>query len=83
MRIATRLLVGSIVTAHTAITLELYISTKVYAIFLTQEEVVSSTIVTLAGKVVRAIKTMTITVAYLGFFNASRPIKASKFFGGA
>ena len=82
MRIATRMLVGSIVTVHMAITLELYISTKVYPIFLTQEEVVSSTIVTLVGKVVRAIMTATMTIAHVCFGNAPRPIQASKFFGG-
>ena len=61
----------------------IYIPTNVNAIFFTQEEVVGNAIVTLCGKIVRVIRTMTITVAHVGFGNASRPIKASKFFGGA
>ena len=83
MRIATKLLIGSIIAEGMAITLPSYIYTNVDAIFLTQEEVVSSTIVTLAGKVGRAIKTATMTIAHVCFGNAPRPIQASEFFGGA
>ena len=48
---------------HKAITLILYIQTKVDAMSLTREEVVGSAIVTLAGKDVRVIRTTTITIA--------------------
>ena len=47
-----------------AITLILYIHTIIDAMFLTGEEVVGSAIVTLAGKVVRVIRTtIRITIA--------------------
>ena len=61
----------------------IYIPTNVNAIFLTQEEVVSNAIVTLCGKIVRVIRTMTITVAHVGFGDALSPIVTSKLVGGA
>ena len=69
-RIDTRLLVRSIVAIGRAIALIIYIPTNVNAIFFTQEEVVGNAIVTLCGKIVRVIRTMTITVAHVGFGNA-------------